>query len=212
MFDPGVACCFYAALALWVLGYPEQAIKRIRESLSLADKLSHPSSSVFALSGAAWAHRLLRDEQAVQRYSEMALALSAEYGLRNWVGMATINQGWVLAEQGQKMEGIAQIQEGVDNWRATGAENSLPYDLAILAEAYGKAGKPEEGLAVLAEALEITKKNGERWYEAETYRLKGELILQQFQVSGSKLQVTKSPESGVRGPESEAEECFLKAI
>jgi hypothetical protein len=65
---------------------------------------------------------------------------------------------------------------------------------------------------VLAEALDVVHKSGERQDEAELYRLKGELTLQKFQVSGSKLQVSEGPESEVRGPESEAEECFLKAV
>ena len=55
-------------------------------------------------------------------------------------------------------------------------------------------------------------KTGERLYEAELYRLKGELTLQQFNVQGSKFKVEESPESGVRSPEAEAEACFLKAI
>jgi predicted ATPase len=84
--------------------------------------------------------------------------------------------------------------------------------LALLAEAYGKVGRAEEGLAALVEALAQVEKTGERWYEAELYRLKGELTLQKFQVSGSKFQVQESPESEVRSPELEAEECFLRAI
>jgi len=75
------------------------------------------------------------------------------------------------------------------------------YFLALLAEAYGKGGQAEEGLHVLAEALAHVDKTGERYYEAELYRLKGELTLQQLKVQGSKFKV-----------EEEVEECFLKAI
>ncbi len=84
--------------------------------------------------------------------------------------------------------------------------------LALLAEAYGKAGQVEEGLTVLAEALAAVDKNGERMYEAELYRLKGELSLQ----SG-----VRSPKSEITSPqhpapssqaEAEAESCFLKAV
>jgi len=110
-------------------------------------------------------------------------------------------RGWTLAEQGQVQEGIAQMQQGLAAYRATGAELGRPRWLAQLAEAYEKVGQPEEGLTVLAEALAAVDKTGERFWEAELYRLKGELTLKQ---------------SGVRGPESEvqqeAEACFLKAI
>jgi predicted ATPase len=96
---------------------------------------------------------------------------------------------WALAEQGQVQEGIAQMRQSRNTF--------VP---ALLAEAYGKVGQVEEGLAVLAKALAVVEKTGERLWEAELYRLKGDLSLQ----------------SGVRGPESkgeaEAEECFLKAV
>jgi len=82
----------------------------------------------------------------------------------------------------------------------------------LLAEAYGKVGEAEQGLAALVEALAQVEKTGERFYEAELYRVKGELTLQKFQVSGSKFQVQESPESEVGSPELEAEECFLRAI
>jgi predicted ATPase len=79
-----------------------------------------------------------------------------------------------------------------------------PYSLALLAVGYGKAGQSDEGLSALAEALALVERTGERFYEAELYRLKGELTLQKFQVSGSTFQAVSPP--------AEAEECFLKAI
>jgi predicted ATPase len=121
-------------------------------------------------------------------------------------------RGWALAEQGQGKEGIVQMQQGLAADRATGTEMSRPSHLALLAEAYGKVRQAEEGLNALAETLELVNKTGERCDEAELYRIKGELTLQKFQVSGSKFQVQESPRSEVRGPESEAEECFVKAI
>jgi predicted ATPase len=76
------------------------------------------------------------------------------------------------------MEGIVQIRQGWADLQATGVEVFRPWYLALLAEAYGKTGQGEEGLAALAEALAEVDKTGERWYEAELYRLKGELVLQ----------------------------------
>src|SRR5262249_48694687 len=89
-----------------------------------------------------------------------------------------------------------------------------PYHLALLAEAYGKARRVEEGLTALAEALEVVDNTGERWCEAELYRLKGQLTLQKFQVPGSKFQVPPSPQPVTPNThvEAEAEGCFHKAI
>jgi predicted ATPase len=63
--------------------------------------------------------------------------------------------------------------------QATGAVLQRLYCLSLLAEAYGQAGQSREGLQVLAEAFTLIENNGDRWYEAEIHRLKGELLLQQ---------------------------------
>ena len=101
-------------------------------------------------------------------------------------------RGWALAEQGQREEGIAQLHQGLAAWQATGTEMQRSHFLALLAEAYGKVGEAEQGLAALVEALAQVEQTGERWYEAELYRIKGELTLQQFNVPGSKFQVPSS--------------------
>jgi predicted ATPase len=72
-----------------------------------------------------------------------------------------------------------QVRQGLAAWQATGAGIARTYYLALLAEAHRKAGQIEEGLAALAEALTVVDKSGERFYEAELYRLKGELLLAQ---------------------------------
>jgi predicted ATPase len=166
----------------------------------------------FALNFAATLHQSLRDIQAAQEWNEALLTLAREQGFPIWLAYGAIRQGWILAEQGQGQEGIAKIQQGMTALRAGGAVMNTPWILALLAEVYGKVGQAEEGLGVLAEALAFVGKTGERVWEAEVYRLKGELTLKQFNVQGSKFKVEESPESEVRSPESEAEECFLRAI
>jgi len=176
-YDSGVHCLSFGAWALWYLGYPDQALRRIHEALTLAQELSHPFSLAFALAFAAWLHQLRREGQAAQEWAAAAIALSTDQGFPFWVAWGTILRGSPLAEQGQRAEGIAQMRQGIAAWRATGAELQRPYYLALLAEAYGKAGQAEEGLSVLAEALTAVHKTGERQHEAELHRLKGELLL-----------------------------------
>ena len=93
--------------------------------------------------------------------------------------MGELWRGWALAAQGKGVEGMAQIDQGLASRRALGAELWWTYYLALAAEASGKAGQVEEGLSLLTEALTIVDKTGERFYEAELYRLKGELLLAQ---------------------------------
>jgi predicted ATPase len=93
---------------------------------------------------------------------------------------------------------IAQIREGLVAWQATGAKLWRPYYLALLAEAYGKAGRTEEGLAALAEALAAVEETEERHYEAELRRLQGELLLQQT--------------AGEAATDVQAQLCFEQAL
>jgi class 3 adenylate cyclase/predicted ATPase len=200
MHDPGVACLFDAALALWSLGYPDRALKRSYEALSLAQEVSHPFTLALALAFAAGLHLRRGDVGLVQERAEALIRLSTEQGFSYRGAQGIICRGWALSEQGQGEEGIVQIHKGLSAWRATGAGIVVPFFLALLAEAYGKAGQVREGLAALAEALAVVDKTGERVSEAELYRLKGTLTLQ-YQVQGPNFKI-----------QEEAEECFWQAI
>ncbi len=177
--DPRVACLTYAALALWWLGHPDQALGRIHEALTLAQELAHPYSLATALFWAAWIHQFRRETPVAQERAEAAIALATEQGFPLPIAFGTVIRGWALAVQGQGADGVAQILQGLAAWRATGGELHRPYFLALLAEACGHSGEIEEGLRALDEALTVVNKTGAHWWEAELYRLKGELLKQQ---------------------------------
>ncbi len=182
--DLGVWSLTNAALVLWGLGYPDQALQRSREALTLAQELAHPFSLGWALDAAAWLHQCCREQQVAQEQAEAAISLSLEQGFAFWLAWGTILQGWALVEQGQAEEGIACMHKGMDAFRFTGAKMAQTQFLALLAEASGKVGKAREGLIALDEALIVMDKTGERFYEAELYRLKGELLLRQAEQLG----------------------------
>jgi predicted ATPase len=175
--DSGVWCLSHLAATLWMLGYPDQAWQRIDESLALAKELAHPFSLVFAVAEAGALHLLHQEWQHVRERAEEVMQLATEHGFPFLVAHGTALRGLALVAQGQGEDGIAQIQQSLASFRAMGTEMSRVDGLPWLAEAYGKVGQVEEGLTVLAEALAIVKKNGERWWGAELYRLKGELLL-----------------------------------
>jgi predicted ATPase len=175
--DPGMSSLCFAALALWHLGYPDQALKSSQAAVSLAREVDHPFSLVYALNFTAWCHQFRREGQRAKEQAEAGIALSTEHGVPLFLAQSSIFHGRALAEQEQGEEGVAQICQGLATYRASGGECFRPYFLALLAEAYGRAGQVEEGLAVLAEALDIVNKTGERVGEAELYRLAGELTL-----------------------------------
>jgi len=104
--DPGVGCCVYAARALWVLGYPAQALARIHEALTLAHGLSHPYSLAYARVFEAYVSQYRQDVPAASDQAEAAVTLSTERGFQYWTALGTILRGWALALQGQGEEGI----------------------------------------------------------------------------------------------------------
>jgi adenylate cyclase len=178
-FDPRVVCLSYAAWALWSLGYPDQALKQSHEALALGQELAHPPSLAAVLHYAGLLHLFRREIQAVQAQAEAAMHLSTEQGLPYWKAVTTLVRGWALAVQGQFAEGIGLMHQGLAARRAMGTELARPLHLAMMAEAYGQGGKPAEGHTLLAEALAAMHSTSERWWEAELYRLKGELLLAQ---------------------------------
>jgi class 3 adenylate cyclase/predicted ATPase len=199
--DPKVVCLSQAAFTLWINGYPDQAVKRNEEAITLAKKLSHPYSLAAALSFGSMVPQFRQDAQGTAELADAAAKLSAEQDFAYWMIWSSVMRGWVMTQRGQIENGIAQMAEGAATFRATGAEVMAPYFLGLLAEGHGKGGQYGEGLRVLDEALAVVNRSRECWWEAELYRLKGEF--------------TRS-RTGVREPASELEksaaEYFEQAL
>ena len=169
--------CILAAV-LWVLGYPERAVQQSDDALTFAQGLSHPFSLTFALTSEALLHHLRREATIVQELAETAITVSTEHGFPFRAAFGSMLLGWAMAERGAGQAGIARIEEGIATFQATGSRLHSSVWLGLLAEAYGKLGRVEEGLTVLAEALSAVEDTGEHFYEAELQRLQGAFLLQ----------------------------------
>jgi predicted ATPase len=169
------------------LGYPDQALKRSREALVLAQELDHPLTLGFALAvGGSSFHLLRRESQAAQDWAEDLMLLATQKDLALFQAWGAILLGRGQVEQGQVEEGLAHIHQGLAAWQATGTQAGRPHHLLLLAEAYrdahhmcGRDGQAGQGLNALDEALALVEESGGRYFEAEIYRLKGELLLAQ---------------------------------
>jgi predicted ATPase len=192
---PGVACLTVAALTLWCLGFPAQAVRRCQEALALAQALDHPQSLVRAQHYAAFLHHRRREVPAVQAQAEALLTLATAQGFPLFAGLATCWQGWVLAMQGQGEAGLAQLRQGLTALLATGETLAWSRFLVLLAEAVGHAGQIDEGLRLLAEALTAMAERGRGESLAEAYRLQGEFLLR-----------LATPDA------TQAEACFQQAL
>jgi len=221
--DPEVLCLCWAALSLWYLGYPDQALDRIYQALRIAEDLAHPFGLTFALFWTAFLHQCRGEMQGVQEQTDTLITRTQEQGIPQFLAMGTIMRGWILAKQGRKAGGIDQLQRSITELRAMGQELGRPYFLSLLAEAYREGGQVKEGVEVVTEALAITDKAGERMHQAELYRLQGKLLLEQFGVRSqgkSKPVKTSQNKSAVTNPQSltpsemeqGAKGYFLKAI
>lgn len=177
--DLGVFCSAWASQAVWHIGYPDRALTRSREAVVLAEELAHPFSMALALNYAAIFHQFRREPEAARQRAEAAIVICREKKFAYYLGWAMIIRGWAIAEQDDCDKGEAVIQNGLQMLQETGARRSMPYYQSLLAEVYGKGGQTEKGLQILSEAFVEAENIGERWWEAELYRLKGAFLLRQ---------------------------------
>jgi predicted ATPase len=193
--DPGVGCRAVAAMALWLLGYPEQALAHIHDALALAHELSHPFSLAWARCLAAYVYQFRWDMSVVREQAEATVALATEQGFPLWVAWGTSLRGWALAMQGQGEAGMVQVRRGIAACRTAGAAVFIPYFCTLLAEVCALLGHTEDGLQALAGAHTLVEQQEECWWEAEVHRLRGVLLLRQLGT-----------------PQAEAEACFQRAL
>jgi predicted ATPase len=207
--DLGVTCLCHAALALWLQGYPDQALKRSQEALALARNLAQPFSLAFALCLTGWLHQFRRERTLTYERAMAAVALSAEHGFALSSAFGLVLAGWA----GGGEAGLSQLRQGLVAYQATGAELGRLQFLSLLAESYAQNGQVEAGLAVVDEALATASQNGERFFEAELYRLKGELLLKD-EGERRKDETLRQAlrHSSLRGSRDEVETCFHQAI
>ena len=175
--NPGVAMRGFAGWALWFVGQPDRALRQVRNAVALARQLAEPHSLAHALLFAAILHQLRKEPGPARRYADEATVLSGEHGLVLYQAMARIVRGWSRLGRGDDAEAAAEMRDGLSAWQSTGAELMRPHFLALLADAWPQGPGDDQGLAVLEEALTLTESTGERYYEAELHRLKGERLL-----------------------------------
>jgi DNA-binding SARP family transcriptional activator/tetratricopeptide (TPR) repeat protein len=163
--------------ALWCLGYPQQALSRGREAVRLAKDLVPPFNQALVSAYLAMLQQLCADEAVARMHAEEALALTTKYQASYYRAWAGILVSYALALEQPNEECIGRLRGSITEFKASSARLRLPYYLSLLAQVYGKAGRTEEGLACLDEALSEARIHNERWWDAELHRLRGELLL-----------------------------------
>ena len=169
--NAGVSCHDWAGLALWFLGRPDSALARATRALELARDPSRAYSLATARAQMAVVHQCRREPQAVYEWAEATIASAARLGYVYREAMGRVLRGWALAMLGDAPQAVTEITAGLAASRGTGARMDDPYYLALLAEAHLRADEPEAGLAAVAAALELSRRERSLFYEPELHRL-----------------------------------------
>lgn len=178
---------------LWMLGYPDQALQASEENLALARTLPSPPSLAYALVQAAFLCQNLSQPEEARRIGEECISVCNEHGVaqeRSWV---MFPYGWAIAELGQVEQGVSEIRAALEAQLSQGNEIGHPQYRAFLGEALWHAGQLEAGLKAVEDGLAASKRTGNIFYDAELWRLRGELLTMQGRIA-------------------DAESCFQKAI
>jgi class 3 adenylate cyclase/predicted ATPase len=166
-------------IALFCLGFPDQALAQINEGIAEALTLKHPPTLVSSLALSCRLLSLSGDYAALDERTSQLIAVATEQGFPLYGALGAIYRGWGKAKAGDVTEGISLLRSGSSTYSATGAMTRISYHLALLAEGCEIAGKVDDALPLLNSALDIAERIGERWFAAELYRHKGQLMLQQ---------------------------------
>ncbi len=173
--DPLVEALYHLGWTLWHLGYADSALERASQAVTLAQRLSIPFTLFAATFFETFLRAFRREPAEVLAKADLLLRMASEQDLAMAQPLGLFLRGWVLAEQGQAEEGIAQMCEGLAIRRRQGFRAQMPQELAILGDRYRREGRVEEGLAIVAEGLSVCAE-GQAGFTAELLRIKGELL------------------------------------
>ena len=191
--DAGVCSRIHAAKTAWLLGYPDEALRRIESALMMATDLAHPYTVWLALTATMWIYYHVGEYQGAEDALEKLLALAREQQHGRWMRAASFLQGWLMVEQNLCERGLEQMRHLQGD--VTIEARQQTYYMALMAQACLKSGRSEEAHRGLTRALSEVRDTGACYYEAELHRLQGEVLLSRSAYS-----------------QQEAETCFRRAI
>jgi predicted ATPase len=195
--DQRVGALVMLARALWLRGFPDQAMKAARDSVEEATAVDHTNSLCLALAdGAALIAVLSGDIAAAERFEALLTDYAENHTLGVWRTYGRALQGWLSLRRGFATTAVTLLRSALNELQETPLDIRSELYLVWLAEALSGAGQPGDGLVAIDQALERAELTGERWSLAELLRRRGELLLQ----------------AGLPGSRAEARECFAQSL
>jgi DNA-binding winged helix-turn-helix (wHTH) protein/predicted ATPase len=186
--DIGAATHSLRSLALWLLGYPETALAEIDFALKVARETTHAPTLMFTLGMTTFTQICCRTYARANSQINECVALAEETGVVLWNMHAMADRGCVLALVGKSAEGLQTISSVIDGWRSIGATVFAPFWLSHLALAYADLGKFDDASRKICETITTIETSKEKWCEAETNRIAGEIALKSPERDTAKAQ------------------------
>jgi class 3 adenylate cyclase/predicted ATPase len=201
--DPRASTQGWMSWVLWHQGYPDQALKSAKVGLENARALKHMHTIANTLGySLTMIHQFCGDVSAADEDAGALVALAEEQGFVMWRALGTVIQGWAMVERGETEAGMSRIRDGIFRSQDTGAQFLQPHSLTLLAEALARRRQWQDALAVLGEARDFGISTGGRWWEAEVYRLEGEILSSMQSTARAEiayLEARRSPRSSGAG-------------
>jgi predicted ATPase len=186
--DAGVAILSHRSFALWLLGYPEAALRDTDDALKNAREMGQAATLMFALAYATIPYTLCGNYAAAAVYAQEIFALAEEKGSRLWKARGMMNQGCALALTGRASDAIEMLISGITAYRATGAVLYMPLYLPHLARVHAELGQFEEAWRCIGEAMTAVETTKEKWCDAEIHRTAGEIELMSAEPDAAKAE------------------------
>jgi predicted ATPase len=186
--DVRVSALSYRSWTLWLLGYPEAALRDADDALRKAREIGQAATLMYALFHVAIPYTLCGKHAAVTAQAQKIVALAEEKGSPLWKAGGIMNQGSVLTLAGRASDAIETLISGIAAWRTTGATNFSQLYLPRLARAHAELGQFEEAWRCIGEAATTVETTKGRWCEAEVHRVAGEIALKSPELDATKAQ------------------------
>jgi adenylate cyclase len=175
--DPATSLFSYQAIGLWIRGYPDRAVAIIEELRRHMSDSTHRLSLAYTNAMAGLIYQLCGDFRRARELSANAIDIAEEGHLLMFRVMALATLGWIMVREGRVEEGIARLEETLAWWESVGGGAFRPYYRALLGQALQKRGDLEGASRVLDAAVREIEAGGERLWEPDVYRVRGELHL-----------------------------------
>jgi class 3 adenylate cyclase/predicted ATPase len=186
--DAGVTILSFRSLALWLLGYPEAALRDADDAIRNAREMGQAATLMLALNHTAIPYTLCGNRAAAAARSHEVVALAEEIGSLYWKAYGLMNQGSILALAGGTSDGVQMLISGIAAFRATGSTLCIPFGLPHLARAHAELGQFEAAWRCIGEAMNLAETTKEIWCEAEIHRTAGEIALMSPEPDATKAQ------------------------